>query len=132
MESTIDIIVRPTDIDEVGHVNNAKYLEYLEWGREDWYDLTGFGAERLGGKNLATVVVNININYRQEARKGEQLRVMTRPVGKGNTSFKLKQEIRNEQNDLVADADVTIVMFDMQERQSKPIPASLTHIFSDI
>ncbi|TGU69096.1 acyl-CoA thioesterase, partial [Mesorhizobium sp. M00.F.Ca.ET.186.01.1.1] len=25
--------VQSTDIDVIGHVNNAKYLEYMEWAR---------------------------------------------------------------------------------------------------
>jgi acyl-CoA thioester hydrolase/thioesterase-3 len=32
MKTSLNIIVRPTEIDVNGHVNNAKYLEYLEWG----------------------------------------------------------------------------------------------------
>lgn len=129
MESVIQIEVRSTEIDEVGHVNNAKYLEYLEWGRENWYDLTGFGADRLSEKNIGTVVVNLNINYRREARKGEHLKIVTRPVQKGNTSFVLKQEIFNREKQRVADAEVTIVIFDLIKRQSTPIPASLVHVF---
>jgi acyl-CoA thioesterase FadM len=31
METALTIIVRSTEIDINGHVNNAKYLEYLEW-----------------------------------------------------------------------------------------------------
>lgn len=131
MESSLDIVVRSTEIDEVGHVNNAKYLEYLEWGREDWYALTGFAAERLAEQNIATVVVNININYRREAKKGERLTIVTRPVRKGHTSFVVRQKIYNREGDCVVDADVTIVMFDLYERQSTPIPESLTHVFSE-
>lgn len=130
MESSIEIEVRSTEIDEVGHVNNAKYLEYLEWGREHWYDLTGFGADRLSEKNIGTVVVNLNINYRREARKGEHLNIVTRPVRKGNTSFVLKQEIYNREKQRVADAEVTIVIFDLIKRCSTPIPASLVHVFT--
>ncbi len=37
MEATIEIPVRSTEVDYLGHVNNAKYLEYMEWGREGWY-----------------------------------------------------------------------------------------------
>ena len=29
MKTSLDIVVRPTEIDVNGHVNNAKYLEYL-------------------------------------------------------------------------------------------------------
>lgn len=38
MKSSLPIIVRSTEIEVNGHVNNAKYLEYFEWGREEWYE----------------------------------------------------------------------------------------------
>ena len=41
MDASIELIVRSTEIDVNGHVNNAKYLEYLEWGREEWYEKAG-------------------------------------------------------------------------------------------
>ena len=41
METSLEIVVRPTEIDVNGHVNNAKYVEYLEWGREEWYERNG-------------------------------------------------------------------------------------------
>ena len=47
METTLEIVVRPTEIDVNGHVNNAKYVEYLEWGREEWYESNGLPYERL-------------------------------------------------------------------------------------
>ncbi len=35
METAYEIVVRPTEVDVNGHVNNAKYVEYMEWGREE-------------------------------------------------------------------------------------------------
>ena len=40
METSLEIVVRPTEVDVNGHVNNAKYVEYMEWGREEWYETT--------------------------------------------------------------------------------------------
>jgi acyl-CoA thioesterase FadM len=35
VEVVVETVVRCTEIDVNGHVNNAKYVECLEWGRED-------------------------------------------------------------------------------------------------
>ena len=35
METAHEIVVRPTEVDVNGHVNNTKYVEYMEWGREE-------------------------------------------------------------------------------------------------
>jgi len=96
METSIQIEVRSTEIDVLGHVNNAKYLEYLEWGREDWYNRIDLPFDLFTEMGVGTVTVNININYRKEARLGEKLTIRTRPLRKGRSSFVLEQVIDNE------------------------------------
>ncbi|OYD07479.1 acyl-CoA thioesterase [Paludifilum halophilum] len=129
METSIEIEVRPTEIDVMGHVNNAKYLEYMEWGREDWYNKVGLPFDEFTGMNIGTVTVNININYRKEARLGERLTVNTVPLRKGRTSYVLRHVIDNERGERVADADVTSVTIDLKTRKSVPVPDALAEPF---
>lgn len=122
--STTSIRVRSTDIDMLGHVNNAKYLEYFEWGRFDWIEQTGF-AENPLAKKLAFVVVNVNVTYRHEARRDEQLALSTRLVSRGRSSLKFAQRIENAAGVLVAEAEVTLVCFDLAERKSRALEGEL-------
>jgi acyl-CoA thioesterase FadM len=69
MEVTLEMVVRSTGVDVDGHVNNAKYVEYPEWGREGWYERQGFDSGRLRALGAITVVVNLNLNYRQPCRQ---------------------------------------------------------------
>lgn len=130
MEAIVDIIVRSTEIDVNGHVNNAKYLEYLEWGREEWYEQNGLHYETLLAIGVQTVTVNININYRKECRQGEKLRIKTFPQRVGNTSFVLRQEIFNAHGEVAADANVTVVTMDSETRKSRPVPDELRRLFA--
>ncbi|MDR6225947.1 acyl-CoA thioesterase [Desmospora profundinema] len=129
METSIQIEVRPTEIDVMGHVNNAKYLEYMEWSREDWYNRSQLPFDVFTDMNVGTVTVNININYRKEARLGEKLTIFTRPIKKGRTSYVLEHEIVNDQGERVADAEVTSVTIDLEKRKSVPLPADLARQF---
>ncbi|PTM57594.1 acyl-CoA thioesterase [Desmospora activa] len=129
METSIQIEVRPTEIDVMGHVNNAKYLEYMEWSREDWYNRSGLPFDVFTEMNIGTVTVNININYRKEARLGEKLTIFTRPIQKGRTSYVLEHIIINEQGERVADATVTSVTIDLEKRKSVPLPTPLAQRF---
>src|SRR5437868_8611088 len=104
METSLEIVVRPTEIDVNGHVNNAKYVEYLEWGREEWYERNGLPYDRLLGLGAVTVAVNVNLNLRRECRQGDSLIVSTRPERLGRTSFAVRQEIRRRDGKLAADA----------------------------
>jgi len=129
METTIEIPVRSTEVDSLGHVNNAKYLEYMEWGREDWIKQAGYSFDDLLERGIGTVTVNINIDYLGECYKGDILVVKTRPVKVGNTSFVIQQEISKKgSGKKVSDAHVTIVLIDLETRKSMVIPDFLKEI----
>ncbi|NBD26618.1 acyl-CoA thioesterase [Paenibacillus glycinis] len=122
---SLEIVVRSTEIDVNGHVNNAKYLEYLEWGREEWYERRGLSYETFLALGVQTVTVNININYRKECRQGDRLTIVTEAERAGRTSYVLKQEIFNQSGERCADALVTSVAMDERTRASRPIPEEL-------
>lgn len=129
MKTSLNIIVRPTEIDVNGHVNNAKYLEYLEWGREEWYEAGNLHYDVLKGLGVQTVTVNININYRKECRQGERLNISTESHKLGLSSFVLLQQIHNTDGELCADAAVTIVTIDIRTRKSRPVPKEMRVLF---
>jgi YbgC/YbaW family acyl-CoA thioester hydrolase len=124
-------VVRCTEIDVNGHVNNAKYVEYLEWGREEWYDRNGFPYDRLRALGAVTVVVNININLRQPCRQGDRLRIATRPERRGRSSFVLAQRVERDDGAVVADALVTLVSVDPATGRSRPLPEEFARLFPE-
>lgn len=129
MQTSLEITVRPTEIDVNGHVNNAKYLEYLEWGREEWYEAGKLHYDAFLQLGVQTVTVNININYRQECRQGDRLTITTAPQSVGRSSYILQQQIINQRGELCADALVTSVAIDTSTRKSRPVPDELRILF---
>ena len=124
MEVVLETVVRCTEIDVNGHVNNAKFVEYLEWGREEWYDHRGFPYDRLLGLGAITVVVNINLNLRRACRQGDRLRIVTRPQRRGRSSFALAQRI-----DRGDGAVVIVVTVDPATRRPRPLPEEFARLF---
>ncbi|AZN42884.1 acyl-CoA thioesterase [Paenibacillus albus] len=129
MEVSLELIVRSTEIDVNGHVNNAKYLEYLEWGREEWYEQAELHYNVFLGMGIQTVTVNINISYRKECKQGDKLTVKTAPERAGRTSYVLKQQIVNDRGELCADALVTSVTMDVDTRKGRELPNQLRKFF---
>lgn len=68
------IKVRGYHLDVYQHVNNARYLEFLEEARWDGLE-NSESFLWLTAHNIAFVVVNININYRRPAVLGDVLTV---------------------------------------------------------
>jgi len=128
-EVVLETVVRPTEIDVNGHVNNGKYVEYLEWGREEWYDRSGFAYDRLKGLGAITVVVNLNLNYRRPCHQGDRLRIATWPGGCGRTSFSLAQRIDKTDGTVATDAVVTLVTIDPDTRRARPLPEEFARLF---
>lgn len=124
LESRVPFNVRSTDIDINAHVNNAKYLEYLEWGREDFYEQAQLPYDALLAQEIITMTVNVNLNYRKEARLNDALIVITRLGQIGRSSFTVGQTIIRAADDaLIADAIITVVTVNAVTRKSMPIPA---------
>ncbi len=110
MEYLTEIKVRGYHADFYGHVNNARYLEFLEENR--WVHLEGaLDVRKLAAKGFIFLVVNININYRKAVPVGETLIVSTNLETIGNKSAVLKQEIvTKDTREVAVDALVTFVI----------------------
>jgi YbgC/YbaW family acyl-CoA thioester hydrolase len=128
-EVVLEAVVRCTEIDVNGHVNNAKFVEYLEWGREEWYDRHDFAYDRLKGLGAITVAVNVNLNYRQPCHQGDRLRISTWPRRRGRTSYALAQRIDRADGTVVADAVVSLVTVDPDTRRAIPLPEEFARLF---
>ncbi len=69
MKSTVHINVRSYHLDRFGHVNNARYLEFLEEGR--WgYSEQNNPMELYEKNGIGYAAVNINIHYRESTTEG--------------------------------------------------------------
>ncbi len=125
---SVDIKVRGYHLDIYHHVNNGRYLEFLEEGRWDYFERYRF-FDLFESKDLAFVVANINISYRRPAYAGETIRVITRMSEIGNKSAKAVQEVRllkdGEEADLIADAVVTFCLMDAATQKSVAITGEL-------
>ena len=126
--SQVEIETSADDLDELGHVNNVRFLDYIERGRFDWYNRYAPTVLEPRGR-LGTVVVNININFRRECFQGEKLEIITEPRTPGAKSYVLYQEVRRGGQDLVVDAMVTSVVMDLDRRDVLPVPATLAQWF---
>ncbi len=110
------IKVRGYHLDLYGHVNNARYLEFLEEARwrmvEGSADLAAWQE-----RGLAFVIVKIAINYRRGAVLDDELTIVSNVQHLGGRSGVIHQEVTRGEGDTlerVADADVTFVVVDME------------------
>ncbi|MBT8333972.1 MAG: acyl-CoA thioesterase [Desulfobacterales bacterium] len=116
MEYLTEIKVRGYHADFYGHVNNARYLEFLEEDR--WAHLESkIDLKKWASLGLVFLVVNINVNYRKAVAVDEVLQLSTKLYKVGNRSAILRQEIHLKRSgETAADALVTFVIQDQSGR----------------
>ena len=114
MIHTTDSTVRGDHLDLYRHVNNARYLEFLEEARWQFMEDSGLIAE-FDGSKLGLAVVNININYRRGAYVNEQLQIHSQFKKIGHRSAVMEQVVRLKDSDtVVADASISFVLIDIK------------------
>ncbi|MGO2075668.1 MAG: acyl-CoA thioesterase, partial [Pseudoalteromonas sp.] len=69
-----EVIIRGYHLDGYQHVNNARYLEFLE---EDRWACMSEELEYFSQQGVTWVIANININYRLPATLGQSLIIKT-------------------------------------------------------
>lgn len=123
----VKLPVRGYHLDGYNHVNNARYLEFLEEARWQYYD--NLSREALQKADWAFVIVNINIDYKYPATLGDYLRIQTEVDRLGDTSMTFQQTVYlNETETVVCSAKVTFVILDKKTGRPKPIQGELKQL----
>jgi Predicted thioesterase len=113
---TVDVAVRWIDLDALGHVNNAVYLNYLEEARDRLL------AAALGAAFAHVVIARVEIDYRQEIPRGiPQVTVTAAVESVGTSSIRTVEEIRLTDGTLSATSRTVNVMCAAGGRSSRPL-----------
>ncbi len=115
--------VRWSDMDSLGHVNNARFLTYSEDARFSYIHGAGLRAVRPDRPGL--IIAKIVIEFRQPLLISDDVIICTRCVRLGKSSLDMEHWVtRRKDGDLqiVAQATATIVIYDYDANKSTPIP----------
>ncbi|HWG84954.1 MAG TPA: acyl-CoA thioesterase [Deinococcales bacterium] len=123
---SITITVRPEDIDELGHVNNAVYLRWVEEVARAHSDSLGMTVDVFRANGVVPVVRRHVITYHRPAVQDERLVLSTRIVKAGGVRAVRRNEVRRENGELVAEAETEWVWVDPESGRPRNPPQ---HIF---
>ena len=118
---SIPLSVRWRDLDAFNHVNNSKFLSYLEEARLRWMmTLPGEWID----DNVAPVVAAAHVNYRRPIEWPNEIVVELFVERLGSTSLTIGHRIVSAQapDVLYADGNVVMVWIDKQGGQAAALP----------
>lgn len=129
----IQLRVRGYHLDGYGHVNHARYLEFLEEGRWDYFDHHAVLMDQLRQEHIAFVVVNLNIDYRAAALAGDDLVIETRLVEIGSRSAKMAQRVvHRDDGGVVCQAMLTFVLLDASVNRAVSLDGDLRDALGEL
>jgi acyl-CoA thioester hydrolase len=121
--------VRLSDTDAMGHVNNARYLTYVEIARVAYYEQVIGRPLPLGyhGAEEGMILAEATMTFRSQAYFGETLTVESRVERIGHTSFVMSHRITAPESRfgparLVATSVGTLVSYDYGEDKPIAVP----------
>ena len=110
--------IRWRDMDAYGHVNNAVYLTYLEWARDEWIQ----GVLGSVTDTWDFVLAHVEIDFRNELTQDDgEVTVRCGLDRVGTASIRTREEIRKRDGTLSAEAAAVVVPRDAKEGRSRPL-----------
>jgi acyl-CoA thioester hydrolase len=119
MEYECTLRVRSYECDGYGHVNNAVYLNYLEYARGEYLKAIGFPYQKAIESGYGLYVARIAIDYKSPAFPEDDLKISTKAIKKGAVSGVMAQTIARD-GVVLAAAEVTWAFVD-----SKGVPTRI-------
>ena len=114
--------VRWGDLDAFNHVNNARYLTFLEQARIEWFDTLD---EPWVTADSAPVVASVTLNYKRPIEYPASVFVELFTEKLGNSSVVIGHRIVGEDGTLHCDGHVVAVWVDRRSGKPVPLPAGV-------
>lgn len=117
------IQVRYSDLDVQWHVNNARFLSFLEQARFEYLIQLGlFDGQSF--HEIGMILADMHIAYLNPIDPGQKIEVALRVSRLGNKSIHFAYEIRDaESGQVKARAESVNVAYNYHTRTSQPVPA---------
>jgi|JI9StandDraft_2_1071091.scaffolds.fasta_scaffold266706_2 acyl-CoA thioester hydrolase len=110
------VYIRWSDLDALGHVNNAIFLTYFEESRLQYFTKMGWDWQHDG-----LIVARNEINYRRPLL-GDDAPIMSLACTRlGTSSFDIAYKLHTKDGNLVADGLTTLVCYDYATKTPKAI-----------
>ncbi|OXS80574.1 acyl-CoA thioesterase [Domibacillus enclensis] len=114
-----ETVVRFSEIDMLGHLNNTIAFKYFEEARIHFFREKGL-RKNWEKDELVFVVADLQCDYIRQVYYHETLRIFVKAAAFGNSSCDLHYKAVNEKNEVVLTGRGTIVQFN--QLTGRPVP----------
>jgi len=114
--------VRTYELDSFGHVNNAVYLQYLEFARGEYLQQRGLSFADFAAWNRFPYVIHVDIDYKSSCRAHDEIKIAGWISSWSKAGFVMEYEMHNVSKDRIcAQAQIRFAFVNDQEK-IVPVP----------
>lgn len=117
------IQIRFNDVDQMGHVNNAVIMEYLDLGKDAFFSGRGLSPTK---SDFTVMVVHYDVDFRKQIHYHDQIEVTTEVEKIGNKSITVLQRVVNtETGDICVECRTVMAGYRRSTSSSEVIPSEV-------
>ena len=117
------------DMDGLRHINNAKYLTFLETARLEYLSTLGIDINRWDSKK-SVILASMKIDYHKQSSYPNIYEIGCKISRIGNKSFDIFNAIfESSSNNLILTGTFTIVCFDYHLQKTISVPDSIKNAY---
>ena len=127
--SELELDVRYYETDQMGIVHHSNYIRYFECGRSDMMEKAGLPIHKIEEAGVVLPVVGVECRYRQSAKMGDRLRIVSIIDKVPLAKLIVRSEIFNASTGvLLCEGKVTLGFLDSRSRRPVRCPESLVQV----
>ena len=108
--------VRYGETDQMGVVHHGNYAQYLEIARIDWLSGLGISYKHMEKEGMMLPVYELKMKFLKPATFDDELEIRTSLVEKPGVRIRFSYEIRNRSQELLTEAETTLIFMDSKKR----------------
>lgn len=115
--SAYAVVIRESQVDSLGHLNNAGYLTIFEEARWEHITSRGYGFKEIQVHRKGPVILEVNLKFLKELRLRERITLTLELLDYNGKVGRLRQQMVKADGVVAADAVFTFGLFDLQARR---------------
>jgi acyl-CoA thioester hydrolase len=116
------IQIRYDEVDKMGYVYHGNYARFYHISRTELMRKIGFSDKELEAKNILLPVIEMNIKYLKPVFYDDVITIKTTLQNIPASRMRFKHEVYNSNNEVINQAESTVVFVDMQTRKPMKAP----------
>lgn len=113
-----------SEMDLYGHVNNVSFFKYIQAARVNYWEKIGLNHMH-SQQNIGPILASTGCQFKKPLFFPGQITIKSKVGFVKTTSFSIQHLILNHQNEVAAEAEDIIVIYDFNKNEKAGIPGFL-------